>query len=90
VATCEQLTTADACTARSDCHGVYHDVGCGCLNCCCVVFQSCASGKADCKGPAACDIQAPACNDPACNGQFTTGYTNVCYEGCVRAVDCAP
>jgi hypothetical protein len=87
---CESVGSADACSGRPDCHSVYQPAACECANCCCMAFHSCASGKADCKGPAACASPSPLCNEGTCGGQFTTGYTGICYEGCVHVADCAP
>jgi hypothetical protein len=89
--TCDQVTTLADCDARSDCHSVFEPGACGCAFCCCTFFSRCADGAfADCKGPSACNIAPPDCNNPACNGEFTVGYSNLCYEGCVRQSACAP
>ncbi|HZS39292.1 MAG TPA: hypothetical protein VFF06_20815 [Polyangia bacterium] len=88
---CDQLTAADACAARSDCHEVFQPGACGCAGCCCTIFARCADGgKADCKGPAFCNSAPPDCGDPACGGMYAVAYANSCYEGCVLASACAP
>jgi hypothetical protein len=60
---------------------------CGCAAVgCCIHYQHCAEGKkAQCTRPAgfACTIA-----QPGCEGAYVVGYTNSCYEGCVRATDC--
>jgi hypothetical protein len=84
---CSNLT-ADECSLRSDCHSVFQPGACGCAACCCVFFSSCADGKANCTGPAACDISSPDCDPQDCNGQYVVAYSNACYEGCVLASDC--
>jgi hypothetical protein len=79
---CKQLMSETDCNGRSDCHSVYHDPG-TCFAPGCEVFEYCADGKADCKGPAACNIVPPVCNPP-----YTLGYTGACYEGCVLQTAC--
>ena len=86
--TCAQATTAAACDASADCHSVFQDPGtCGCAAPgCCAKFQRCSAGKkANCKGPVACLVAQPFCEAP-----YVLSYINACYEGCVRATDCAP
>ena len=86
---CGQVTTKDACEARSDCHSVFvdpHDCTCLALGCC-AQFSRCADGdKATCKAPSgvACGAAPPYCESP-----FVVGYTATCYEGCVQQTDCA-
>jgi hypothetical protein len=87
-ADCDQQTTEAACRARSECHPVYRDPGtCLCAQPgCCMMFDACADGaQANCKGPALCKSLPPTCE-----GQFTLGFANSCYEGCVKKSDCAP
>ncbi|SRR6266540_7486346 len=85
---CSAVTTLVVCEARADCHAVFtdpHDCACAALGCC-SRFSRCADGDhANCKGPAACDAATPYCEGP-----FTVAYSGACYEGCVRATDCAP
>jgi hypothetical protein len=76
------------CDARPGCHPVYvNQMVCGCAAPgCCIHYQRCAEGKnAKCTAPAGlgCAIQQPVCEGP-----YVVGYTNICYEGCVRATDC--
>jgi hypothetical protein len=87
---CSQVTTLDACEARSDCHSVFVDPGiCDCIAVgCCAHFSACADGdRARCAAPAtlACKAPTPFCESPA----YVVAYTNVCYEGCVQSKDCA-
>jgi len=87
---CTVLGTQDACQARIDCHSVYTPNACDCDACCCTLFNHCAEGgTADCKGPANCDVPAPDCANPFCNGMFALGYSAGCYEGCVLTKQCA-
>ena len=90
-AACDQVTTVEECDARSDCHSVFTDPGtCGCASIgCCAHFSGCAPGDhGQCRQPSglACRIATPFCESPA----FVVSYTSNCYEGCVRADDCAP
>jgi len=87
---CDTITSAGACDARSDCHSVFQPGACGCAGCCCMAFNHCATGAADCKNDAVCNSAPPSCGDPACNGMFTVGVANGCWEGCVRVASCAP
>lgn len=82
---CDQITdSADACDARPDCHAVFVDHPCGCASAgCCTTFSRCADGKANCAGPALCNI-AP----PACAGPYVVSYASSCYEGCVLKTEC--
>jgi hypothetical protein len=82
---CDQLTTEADCQARSDCHAVFEDPGtCGCATLgCCMVFNHCAAGVAQCVGQPVCTVKAPVCG-----GQFVTAYINGCYEGCVLSSEC--
>jgi len=90
-ATCSQLTTQAECDGRGDCHSLYRSIGaCGCGGSpgCCMHFLSCADGAtAKCTPPASigCTIATPACDSP-----FVLSYTPGCYEGCVKASECAP
>jgi hypothetical protein len=54
---------------------------------CCAHFSSCADGdQANCKGGGlACDAPTPHCEGP-----YVVAFTNTCFEGCVRATECAP
>jgi hypothetical protein len=53
---------------------------------CCMKFSRCADGAANCKGGnIACTIATPHCEAP-----YVLSYTQSCYEGCVRATECAP
>jgi hypothetical protein len=83
---CSELATQAACDIRADCHPVFKSS----LDCaratpgCCTTFSKCADGaKADCAGPALCEM-AP----PYCEGPYAIAYTNSCYEGCVVQSDC--
>jgi hypothetical protein len=82
---CDQLTNAMACEARSDCHAVFEDAGtCDCAQPgCCTTFNHCAAGKANCAGPASCSV-AP----PPCSGAFAVSFAAGCYEGCVLKSEC--
>lgn len=85
---CGDLTSEAACDSRSDCHPVYVDPGtCLCaLPGCCAQFERCAAGgTADCKSGALCNSLPPTCEGP-----YVVAYTASCYEGCVKATDCAP
>jgi hypothetical protein len=88
IPSCADVTTLAACDLRADCHAVFVDPGtCGCAGIgCCAKFSRCAAGdRADCRGPAACDALTPHCE-----GAYVVGYNGACYEGCVRATECAP
>jgi hypothetical protein len=86
---CTQVTTRDACEARSDCHSVFvdpHTCACAALGCC-AQFSRCADGdKATCKAPTglACGAATPYCESP-----YVVSYTATCFEGCVQQTDCA-
>jgi hypothetical protein len=87
-ARCADATTLDACDARSDCHAVFHDprnCRCDALGCC-ARFVRCADGdRALCGAvPVLCDGPTPHCEGP-----YVISYTSSCYEGCVRATECA-
>jgi len=85
---CAQVTTLDACEARTDCHSVFQDPGtCGCAGSgCCAHFSRCADGdKAACTGTPLCKIATPFCESP-----YVVAHTGSCYEGCVQKKDCAP
>lgn len=89
-ATCDKVTTLAECETRSDCHSVFLDSQvCGCAGLgCCARFVQCAAGdKAPCKPSEqfGCTIA-----EPHCEGPYVIGYTPSCYEGCVKATDCAP
>jgi len=86
--TCAQVTTKDACEARTDCHSVFvdpHNCTCAALGCC-AQFSRCADGdKAMCKATGlACGAATPYCEGP-----YVISYTAVCFEGCVQSTDCA-
>jgi hypothetical protein len=86
---CAQVTSKDACAARSDCHAVFtdpHDCACAALGCC-AQFSGCAAGgQATCKSPdILCKIATPYCEGP-----YVVSYTSNCYEGCVLSTACAP
>ena len=86
--TCADVTTLDACDARTDCHAVFVDLqNCKCAALgCCAHFSRCADGdRANCNGPVACDALTPHCEGP-----YVVSVANACYEGCVRATECAP
>jgi Kazal-type serine protease inhibitor domain. len=86
-ASCSQVTTQTECDGRSDCHSVFlPGTTCGCATVgCCMLFDSCADGgRANCTGPVAC--MAP---QPNCGPLYNLSYTDVCYEGCVRPIECA-
>lgn len=87
--TCAQLGEAD-CHQAAECHAVYQHEAQDCF-CeapgCCQRFAFCAQGSA-----ADCAERQVACDQPApyCDGPYTIGYRDGCYEGCVRQADCAP
>ena len=84
---CSQVTTQTECDSRSDCHSVFVDPGtCRCAAAgCCAHFSRCADGgRANCSGPALCNIKAPFCESP-----YVVSYTSNCYEGCVQPSECA-
>ncbi|MBN2573983.1 MAG: hypothetical protein JXP73_05400 [Deltaproteobacteria bacterium] len=84
---CSELVTQAACDARGECHSVFDDPGtCGCVGAgCCARFVRCVDGgKANCIGPALCDMVEPFCELP-----YVVAYTDMCYEGCVQQSDCA-
>jgi len=85
---CASLSAEADCETRNDCHSVYVDYeNCGCEGLgCCAKFSKCAEGsQADCRGPATCKMA-----EPRCSGPYVVAYLGTCYEGCVRASDCAP
>jgi hypothetical protein len=74
---CDQLTDAASCDARSDCHSVYEPLKGG------VAFNHCAYGPAQCNGTASCpDVP------PNCASGYVLAYANGCYEGCVASSEC--
>ena len=83
---CASETTLAGCEARTDCHAVLASPG----SCDCpivVQLDHCADGaKATCTGTPTCHRTMPYCETP----DFVVSYTADCYEGCVRATDCAP
>jgi hypothetical protein len=85
---CGAVATLEACDARADCHPVFVDprnCACAALGCC-AQFERCGDGaRASCNGQASCDIVMPYCE-----GSYVVAYIGSCYEGCVRAADCAP
>jgi len=87
---CGQVTTQAECDARTDCHSVFtdpHNCGCAAIGCC-ARFSRCADGAlANCNDSnVSCDAATPYCESPA----YVVSYSGFCYEGCVRAADCAP
>jgi hypothetical protein len=85
---CAQATSLADCDARTDCHAVFVDLRtCGCAQLgCCAHFSRCADGdRAACKGTPLCEIPTPYCEGP-----YVISYTATCYDGCVRAAECAP
>jgi hypothetical protein len=83
---CSEVTTREACDARTDCHSVFEDPGtCGCASSgCCARFKSCADGgEAQCLDNAMCNMVAPHCEPP-----YVIAYSRLCYEGCVYQDDC--
>jgi hypothetical protein len=82
---CDQLVDETSCNSRSDCHSVYEPGNaCACAGAgCCIFFNHCASGPAECSGTVTCRAQPPECG-----GQYVLGYTGTCYEGCVLATAC--
>ena len=84
-ATCSQLNDVESCNARSSCHAVLSDPGtCDCAAPgCCMQFDFCADGPADCTGPVLCRA-AP----PDCGPGYAISYTTDCYEGCVLRSEC--
>jgi hypothetical protein len=89
---CDQATNLTECNARPGCHAVFQAGQCDFTNQCCIAFSHCADGgTANCKGPASCEMPAPACLDPACKGAYAVAFAaNGCYEGCVQVSACAP
>jgi|SRR5450432_2198474 len=83
---CATETTLAGCESRIDCHAVLADQGtCDCPTK--PTLDHCADGaKAACQGAPTCHRVAPYCETP----DFVVSYANGCYEGCVRAKDCAP
>jgi len=79
----------ERCDLRTDCHSVFIDKqDCMCNGAgCCARFLRCAEGGvAKCSpGTIACDVV-----EPHCEGEYVVGYTDACYEGCVRMTECAP
>jgi hypothetical protein len=91
---CAAVTTSAECDARMDCHSVFDNWHCPSTAAVCpVTFTKCADGgKTSCKGPTGqvpfCAIEPPPC---AASGYVVSYLATVnCYEGCVRAVACAP
>jgi hypothetical protein len=88
----DQCTGLDeqTCFNSDVCHPVYQTQNaCGCVAPgCCTFFDHCAQNKyADCTGSGGvvCNL-AP----PDCQGPYTVGYLNGCYEGCVLTQSCPP
>jgi hypothetical protein len=81
---CDQLN-AQSCAGRSDCHSVFEpSQSCGCPTPgCCTLFSHCAYGPALCSGTVTCTT-----TPPICEGDYTLGYLNGCYEGCVLKSAC--
>jgi len=91
IAACSSVTTLAECDARADCHPVFIDPNdCSCAPIgCCARFSRCEKGAtASCTPPTqfSCTIAQPYCPSPA----YVLSYTDGCFEGCVRPVDCAP
>jgi hypothetical protein len=87
LAKCSEVTTQVECEARSDCHSVFEDPGdCACAALgCCARFRRCADGdRANCIGPALCEML-----EPHCEGPYVVSYQGACYEGCAKQIDCA-
>jgi hypothetical protein len=85
---CAGIGSEEECRASADCHAVYQQAdGCNCDTVgCCQEFAYCASGdRPRCVDPGV----ACAAASPLCGGDFTVGYSDFCYEGCVRADECA-
>jgi hypothetical protein len=86
---CAGVTTLELCDARPGCHSVFEDrqdCTCGGLGCCARFLRCAAADAANCSGGAvACDALAPYCEGP-----YVVSYAGACYEGCVRAMECAP
>ena len=86
---CSAATTLVDCDALAGCHPVFFDPQtCGCASLgCCAHFMRCADGAVgQCQNPGlSCTIAQPHCEGP-----YVIGYSNGCYEGCVRLTDCAP
>jgi hypothetical protein len=77
----------NSCGSTTGCHAVYEDPGtCDCVPAgCCTRFKSCAAGPAVCTQPQlTCERAAPECDGP-----YVVSYKNGCYEGCVKAQECA-
>jgi hypothetical protein len=84
-APCSVTNDAAQCNSRPDCHAVFYDPGtCDCATPgCCMQFQQCADGPAQCTGNPACAIPSPICGPG-----YVTSYTTNCYEGCVLSSEC--
>jgi hypothetical protein len=84
---CDAFGQAE-CEAAPECHAIYRDPNdCPCdAPGCCATFSRCADGPADCAG---LDLSCRA-PEPYCAGPYVVAYAGACYEGCVRAEDCAP
>jgi hypothetical protein len=93
VVACTQLTTEAACEQfAAACHPVFSPFS-GVCECapgaahCCSGFQGCADGaQAACSGTVTCHRMAPDCTDAG----YVISYAAGCFEGCVRADECAP
>jgi hypothetical protein len=83
---CAGETTLAGCESRTDCHAVFADQGmCDCPAM--AQLDHCADGaKAICEGTVSCHRTPPHCESP----DFVVSYAPGCFEGCVRAKDCAP
>src|SRR5581483_8223596 len=86
---CAAAATVDECDARPGCLSVFvdpHNCRCAQLGCC-AHFSRCADGdQALCKNTVfSCTLA-----EPYCEGPYVVGYSNGCYEGCVRMTECAP
>jgi len=89
---CANIADQLSCDARTDCHSVFDNWHCpGTAAVCPVVFTGCSDGgKASCKAPSA-PILFCAAEPPPCEASgYVISYLPTCYEGCVRAGECAP
>lgn len=84
---CQAFTDEASCRASGSCHAVFRDPGtCDCTAAgCCLSFFACAPGAT-----ARCNATTTMCKQatPMCKAGFTVGYTDTCFEGCVRETDC--
>jgi hypothetical protein len=83
---CSSETTLMGCDTRTDCHSVLkaQSAADGPIV---AELDHCADGdQATCTGTPPCQSAAPYCDGP----DYVASHTASCYDGCVRAKDCAP